>query len=320
MPQVVHHERALHIESAHNGIVWPVFLAGPPDDEVLLVSGAAHPDHHLRRWNASTGDMVWQTRDGDLYEGCFGLALARGGGRQILAAATDMGVKRWDARTGDLLPGPPELSPGTVWGVATCDLDDGRVMLVGAGNDHLVRRWDALTGTVLGEPLHGHASSVKCVTTGRVPGHGLLIAAGGDDGTVRLWRAADGNALATFTAGGEVLDVDLLVPAAGEPVLTCGDSEGVLHLWNPVSGERLGHPLETGEMIGSLTSVEVAGEPRLLASSESGVVRQWHATTGRMLQSLRGISVAALSRPDGTVLLATGLENGEIHIKPLVSP
>jgi WD40 repeat protein len=101
-------------------------------------------------------------------------------------------------------------------------------------------------------------------------------------------------------------------------VLTCADIDGVLYRWNAASGESLGQPIETGDRVSSLTSVAVADEPRLLVSSESGVVRQWHATSGRLLDdSIHGISVAALARPDGSIILATGLVDGDIHIRTL---
>ena len=318
MARIVHHGQEMSIVSAHEGIVWPLFLAGLPGDETLLVSGAAHPDHQLRRWEVATGEVLWETRDGELYHGCFGLALSLGDGKQILAAATENGVQRRDASTGSPLPDMPDLTPGTIWSVDSCAMGDGRVMLIGAGNDHLVYRWDAITGTALGAPLSGHGSSVKCVKADRVPGRGLLIASADDDGTVRLWDGDSGKSRSTFAVGGEVMDIDLFVPRAGIPVLTCADIDGVLYRWNAASGEPLGQPIETGDRVGSLTSVAVADEPRLLVSSESGVVRQWHATTGRLLDdSIHGISVAALARPDGSIILATGLVDGGIHIRTL---
>jgi WD40 repeat protein len=318
MARIVHHEREICIVSAHEGIVWPLFLARLPGDETLLISGAAHPDYQLRRWDVTTGEVLWETRDGELYYGCFGLALSLGDGKQILAVATENGVQRWDASTGSPLPDTPDLTPGTISSVDSCAMGDGYVMLVGAGNDHLVYRWDAITGTALGAPLSGHGSSVKCVKADRVPGRGLLIASAGDDGTVRLWNGDSGENLRTFAVGGEVMDIDLFVPRAGIPVLTCADIDGVLYRWNAVSGEPLGQPIDTGDRVGSLTSVAVAGEPRLLVSSESGIVRQWHATTGRILDdSIHGISVTALACPDGSIILATGLADGDIHIRTL---
>lgn len=319
MTRIVHNDRGFGITSAHDGIVWPLLFGRFSSDRMVLVSGVANPENLLRCWDAMTGDMIWGLKHGELRYGCFGLALVRAGdGRDVLAAATEVGVQRWDACSGTRLEDTGDLTPGTVWGLDSCVTADGSPLLVGAGNDHLVYRWDPILGTTAGTPLVGHHSSVKCVVAGDVPGPGVLIASGSDDGTVRRWDGATGECVSVSDAiAAEILDLDLLVSQSGISVLTYGDSDGVLHRWDAVSGQPLGEPIDTGEMVGSLASTDVAGEPRVIASSESGLVRQWHAVTGRLVdESHAGMSVAAIALADGRALLASGTEDGDISIRP----
>ncbi|MEV6056814.1 WD40 repeat domain-containing protein [Streptomyces sp. NPDC052107] len=238
-------------------------------------------------------------------------------GKDVLAAATEVGVQRWDSSSGTLLQDTEELSPGTIWGLDAYTAGDGRTLLVGAGNDHLVYRWDAVTGARAGVPLAGHRSSVKCVASGSVPGRGALIASGSDDGTIRRWDAATGELIGVSDmVNADILDIDLLASQAGISILTGGDSDGVLHRWDAATGQPLGTPIETGEMVGSLVSVDIAGEPRIIASSESGLVRQWHAVTGLLVdESPVGMSVAVMAGADGRVLLATGTDDGDISLR-----
>lgn len=318
MSRIAPQDSALHIASAHSGIVWPLLLGALSSDDVVLFSGAARPDVRLCCWDATTGEHLWATWDGELCHGCFGLTLVRApGGRDILAAATEAGVQRWEARSGAPLTDVDLPRPSTIWGVDSCALGDGRSLLAGAGNDHLVHRWDAVTGAALGAPLAGHHSSVKCVAARTIPGRGALIASGSDDGTVRRWDALTGECVGVGDpVDAEILDVGLTVSRAGMCLLTAADGEGAVHRWDAVTGERLGPALQSGERVGSLATADVAGEPRIFASSESGLVRQWHAITGRLLDvAPAGMSVAAVPVSDGRTLLATGTRHGDISVR-----
>ncbi len=316
---VTRDDGGFRLVAAHGGIVWPPLFGRLSSGRTVLISGAANPDHLLRCWDAMSGESVWELQEGELRYGCFDLALVEApDGRDVLAVATEVGVHRWDARSGVRMENTDQLTLGTVWGLDSVVAADGSVLLVGAGNDHLVYRWDPISGTAVGTPLAGHCSSVKCVAAGDVPGRGVLIASGSDDGTVRRWDGSTGECFSVSEAvAAETLDLDLLVSRSGVSVLTCADSDGVLRRWDAVSGEPLGKPIETDEMVGSLTSVDVGGEPRVIASSESGLVRQWHAVTGRLIEeSQTGMSVAAVALPDGRALLASGTEDGDVSVRP----
>ncbi|MDT0487128.1 WD40 repeat domain-containing protein [Streptomyces doebereineriae] len=298
--------------------MWPLLFGRLSSDQMVLISGAAHPDNRLCCWDAMTGESVWGLQDGELRYGCFDLSVIKAhDGRDVLAVSTEVGVQRWEARSGIRLEDTSDLTLGTIWGLDSIVAADGSPILVGAGNDHMVYRWDPISGTTAGTPLAGHRSSVKCVAVGDVPARGVLIASGSDDGTVRRWDGATGECVGVSDViNAEILDMNLLVSRSGVSVLTCGDSDGVLHRWDAVTGERLGNPIETGEMVGSLTSVDVADEPRIVAPSASGLVRQWHAVTGRLIdESHTGMSVAAVVLPDGRALLASGTEDGDISIR-----
>lgn len=282
----------------------------------MLVSNSNGRDG-VRRWDTDTGALLW--RSSNALAGGNALAAARpAGGRWVVAAAGETGVDRWDGLTGQVLPGcEPRDEP--VWGLAAGCLPDGRAVLVGAGNGGEIHRWDAETGVALGMPLVGHGASVKCVAVQPLPGDTVMIASGGDDGCVRRWDAATGRALGTpLEASGRVIEVVMLPLAGGRTLIAAADDEGILYRWDAESGEPIGQPVEVGEYTVLASAVHRGGEPMLFTFSADEVVRQWHALTCEPTgDSWRGQAASCVTRADGTVLLATGMFNGDVVVQTL---
>ncbi|MFD0263544.1 WD40 repeat domain-containing protein [Kitasatospora indigofera] len=307
----------MRITGAHEGSAGPVLLAADPEGQVLLVSTNDGRDG-VCRWDADTGALRWRSSN-DLW-GVNSLAAVRlPGGRWVVAAAGDHGVDRWDALTGDALPGR-ELQSDTVWAVAAAYLRGGQAMLIGAGHGGEVHRWDPASGTALGAPLAGHGISVKCVAAQELPDGVTMIASGGEDGRVHRWDAASGEALGVPLEGSgwTFSQVAMLPMTRGNTLIAACDTNGFLYRWDATSGEPIGSPVEMGAYAPMLSAIHLHGQPVLVTSGEDEIVRLRNAVTGRLIDdSLTGIAASSTVRADGSVLIATGTSGGDVALRRL---
>jgi WD40 repeat protein len=117
---------------------------------------------------------------------------------RVLVTAGRLGLRRWDAATGDelgvLADGRP-ADPDEATAVAFAP--DGRTIVSGHRSGTL-RRWDAATGAAL-DTLAGLAEPVTSLVFAP---DGRTLAGAGRGGAVQLWNAATGAALRTLTGGG----------------------------------------------------------------------------------------------------------------------
>ncbi|WP_126636740.1 WD40 repeat domain-containing protein [Embleya hyalina] len=154
-----------------------------------------------------------------------GAARATVAGRPVAVTGDSAGVRVWDPATG--LPVGEPLT-GSVWAVATAELDGRPVAIVGpeAGRDGeadvAVRVIDLATGAELGAPLTGHAGAVTDVATAVV--HGRPVAVTGSRRAARVWD------LATREPIGAPLAADVSAVAtgllAGRPIVVAGGATG----------------------------------------------------------------------------------------------
>jgi hypothetical protein len=93
----------------------------------------------------------------------------------------------------------------------------------------------------------------------------------------------------------------------GRVLLASMDMNGTLSRWDAVTGEAIGTPWDLGPNVTTLTGACLDGGGRLLISTVGGGIQVRDALTGNETNAeLPGINASVLTRPDGSVLLATG--------------
>lgn len=284
--------------------VYDLVLERGPDGGVFLVSMGENCTS-LTRWDVGTGGLLWRVRDSFPPLNSLTTAVLPDG-RVILAGGEFMDFLRWDAGTGDLLS--TYEYGGSVWAAASGRLSTGESLLVGGGDLCDVLRWDAVTGTAL-PALEGHDDIVRAVAV--LPAHGdsAVIVSGDAMGVIRRWDAVSG-----LPVGDPVDAHDDIVYSLksvrlpdGRTVLVSADRLGVMRRWDTETWEQIGPQVELGEEnISSLDTAVFDGRARVFTAGADRRVREWDAATGELSADLgQGDKVAALVRPDGTLLVAS---------------
>lgn len=284
----------------------PVPLLGAGrSGEPLLVS-SVWDGSQVRRWDLDTGQPVWSYDE--IVPGSNDQTLVRCPGDDVwLVVATEDGIEWWDARTGRH---HPEMTweCWTIWALATGRLPDGRTGLFGAGQNGVVHQWDVTSGELVWNfpetDLPGSMMSVELVSS---PGAATVVVSGDDAGRIWRWDAMTGEQMGDPVVGHASPVRILEAPAGGEePMFFSTDQEGVIRGWNAFTGAPVGPAMDTGAQVFSLATAIVGDTEILFAAGADTTVRAWQVSTGDPIYlSLTGAAVSALSRPDGTALLAT---------------
>ncbi len=214
-----------------------------------------------------------------------------------LRTAGELGqIRRWDARTGELVDGPRDY--GHPWMVAEFSQDGRKVATASA--DGKARMWDGLTGQPLGEPMR-HEDAIRSAEFSS-DGSRLVTATWGT--TAHLWDAETGQPL------GEPMRHEGFVVSArfdpeGRRVVTAS-SEEEARLWDGHSANPLGMSLRHEDHV---TSARFSADGlRIVTASWDGSARVWDARTGRIIGEplLHGERVTdAQFSPDGWKVLTT---------------
>jgi WD40 repeat protein len=296
-----------------------MLLTLSPRGQLLLM--ASLRDDTIACWEVASGVELWRVPDDSYSLSLTVVCLPEG--RMLVASGGEDGVCRWDALTGEALPG--HLCPDiNVWSVASGIVSDGRSILVAAGQDQ-VDRWDAVTGEPVGAPLRGHGISVRSIAVIALPEGSTMIASGGEDATIRRWDAITGAPLGTPLDDhkGQVSGLASVALPDGRILLASADSDGVIRSWDAITGEPIGHPTHTGAWVYDLIAITAAGgRPCLLAAGEDKVTRRIDPLTGGLIgDPIPGLAVAAAYDLDGTATMSGAVTYGSIKanvIQPLI--
>jgi WD40 repeat protein/tRNA A-37 threonylcarbamoyl transferase component Bud32 len=312
-----------------------VGVAFSPDGKWLAAGSLG--DHAVRLWDAMTGRLAWEKREGHagwVYGVAFspdGKRLASVGndqmvklwdvpggrpvttlkghtagvigvafspdGRRLATCGMDQTVKLWDPAAGQLLASF-RGHKGAVPGVAFHPRGD---RLASVGDDQTVKLWDVRAGHPF-STLAGHAGHVRCVAFSP---DGARLASASWDKTVKLWDVASGRELRTFKGHAEPV-WGLAFRPDGRCVASAS-ADGVIKLWDADAGGEM-NPLKGPAGIFGGVAFSPDGT-RLAVPYADGTARLWDAAAGREIHTLRGhtgeVHSVAFS-PDGRWLASSG--------------
>lgn len=191
---------------------------------------AVSHDDGVEWFDAVTGEPQSAVRKAG---GIWGLAV---GGTMFGAGQGDpFSIHRWDAATGEVLPGLGRHDDHIV-GVTAFRLPGDTEIVAAGGWSHAVHRWDTTTGLEHGRPLTGHEDVVQWLDSTVLPDGRVLLVSGDAGGVVCRWDAVTGEAVGAPIRAHEEAATVL---AVGGHVFTSGSDE-VIRRWDAVTGELLG--------------------------------------------------------------------------------
>lgn len=213
-------------------------------------------------------------------------------------------------------------TPGGVGALAAWATASGAPRLASSGTDGTIQIWDPEAAVTIGSPLLGHSATVLRLVAWTGQGRHLL-ASTSEDGTICVWDldadAPTGTQLAEHDGWAQA--VTFWVGADGAPRLASAGGDGTVRLWNPLTGDQLEPPLLRGrKRLAALASWATVDGVRLAVVDGEGAITVWdperrHAAGGQAMRHSGGVwTLATLTAPDGTPLLASGGYDGTIRI------
>ncbi|MCM2372317.1 protein kinase domain-containing protein [Aporhodopirellula aestuarii] len=269
-------------------------------------------------------------------------------GRQLISAATDKTLRRWDVAEGRLMTttttklslsaAAANLSSETIaigdrsmvelWNgaemkrvMATASKRKLRADALALSHDGtrlaVATRWPEgkvqWCDTATGEPLWSQATDVGALTTCISP-DGKQVAAGLQNGQVLVWSAETGEEQLRLEAGQQAIHA-LRFDFKGERLVTAG-ADGLIRVWDIDLGRML--RVMTGHVDDVRTLAISRNDQVLVSGGDDGTVRTWDLATGEPRTLHRGHLGAVLSvdiSPDQQ-LVASGGDDGVVRLWP----
>jgi WD40 repeat protein len=228
-------------------------------------------------------------------------------GSRLATAGHDGAVRLWEPDTGRLV----RILVGHRGNIRSLAWSPDSKTLASASWDGTVSLWEADTGRVR-HTLKGHTGGVNAVAWAP---KSAVLATAGNDHSVRLWDAASGRLRETLS--GHRWGVWALAWSPDGQTLASGSVDGMLHLWTaPWTGQAprswdvapaaASHPEEGAP--GGIFYLAFSPDGKTLASgSRDQKVRLWGVAGPRLVQTVRGASVAWSA--DGKTLATGGMTN-----------
>jgi WD40 repeat protein len=325
-------------------------VAFSPDGKSII---SGYSDHHLRRWNAETGQIISQPwightekirsvafspdgnriasgsgdntiriwdSNGNLLQSLTGhqkvvssVAFSLDGNR-IVSGSGDNTIRIWDANTGQLLKIFSDRK-NVVNSVVFSP--DGKRIASGS-SDNTVRVWDTNTGKSIGQPFVGHNNAIFAVAFSP---DGKRIASGSLDNTVRVWDANTGKSIGQSFVGHDNVVNSVVFSPDGKRIAS-GSSDNTLRIWDTNTGKSIGQPFVGHNNIVTSVAFSPDGQ-RIISGSLDKTVRIWDANTPFVGHEFLVFSVAF--SPDGESIVSGSRDktvriwNKDGHLKQKLS-
>ena len=193
-------------------------------------------------------------------------------GRQLLSAAWDGTIRRWDVNTGEQLQVYEEQDGARVYMIDL--MPNGEQFIAALGNG-MLKLWDIESGEVI-RAYSGHAGEVAGVHIS--PDGKQMVSAGswGSGNEIRLWDIESGEEIRQFVGHASPVNYAHFAPNMEFIISTSWDD--TVRMWDIESGEEIrqfvGH---TGNTFG----IDITQDSGLLLTTSSDTtVRMWDIATG----------------------------------------
>jgi WD40 repeat protein len=276
-------------------------LAFSPDGKIL----ASERFNIISIWQVETGKLLHEIiQPYESSQNMLSLVFSPNG--QILASGSmDNTICLWNVADSELL----NTLKGHM-GVVTSIVfsPDGQTLASGSG-DKTVRLWRVVSGELL-YMLEGHTDFVTDVAFSP---DGKTLASGSYDDSANLWRVADGKLVHSLKGSADVKDIAF---SPDGNILALGSMREI-QLWQVADGKQL-QTLELERSAPQASRIIFSPNGQFFAWGASDyTVGVWSTSDGNKVSSLvcGGKMISASISPDG--ILAAGLENGTICLKPI---
>eukprot|EP00002_Diphylleia_rotans_P011601 TRINITY_DN2288_c0_g1_i1.p1 TRINITY_DN2288_c0_g1~~TRINITY_DN2288_c0_g1_i1.p1 ORF type:complete len:2402 (+),score=445.90 TRINITY_DN2288_c0_g1_i1:75-7280(+) len=104
----------------------------------------------------------------------------------LASASCDRSICLWSVASGQLLRQIPATHSGSIYGICSVPMPDGRTLVASASQDTTIALWDTVTGEKY-TLLRGHSKAVSGVCSFRSPQGRTWLASVSHDETLRIW-------------------------------------------------------------------------------------------------------------------------------------
>ena len=188
-------------------------------------------------------------------------------GSRVVCGLTDLTVRVWDVKSGQLIGQPLKGHNG--W-LQCVDLNNDGTLAVSGSSDKTVRVWNVELGTPVGKPLKGHSGTVNCVAFNKDCSR---VASGAFDKTIRIWDV-EMSCLIGQPMRAHSLDIECVSFSVSGTKLVSGSKDKTICVWNVETGKMMKQALRGHEKYVCRVRFSF-DELRVISASKDETLRMW---------------------------------------------